>query len=194
MIFICNLKLGIFQIESSYIFEGGVPMYLAKVNYKKENVAQVLSLILKDIINENTIVICIGTDRSIGDALGPLVGTMLKNSDFKYPVYGTLDNPIHALNIYESIEEIKRLHPKGEFLAIDACLGSKNSIGNIQIRKGPILPGKGVGKKLPQVGSFSIVGIVDKIDENNRFSFNNVRLSFVLELAETVALSLLLAT
>lgn len=194
MIFICNLKLGIFQIESSYIFEGGVPMYLAKVNYKKENVAQVLSLILKDIINENTIVICIGTDRAIGDALGPLVGTMLKNSDFKYPVYGTLDNPIHALNIYESIEEIKRLHPKGEFLAIDACLGSKNSIGNIQIRKGPILPGKGVGKKLPQVGSFSIVGIVDKIDENNRFSFNNVRLSFVLELAETVALSLLLAT
>ena len=169
-------------------------MYLAKVNYKKENVAQVLSLILKDIINENTIVICIGTDRAIGDALGPLVGTMLKNSDFKYPVYGTLDNPIHALTIYESIEEIKRLHPKGEFLAIDACLGSKNSIGNIQIRKGPILPGKGVGKKLPQVGSFSIVGIVDKIDENNRFSFNNVRLSFVLELAETVALSLLLAT
>lgn len=169
-------------------------MYLAKVNYKKENVAQVLSLILKDIINENTIVICIGTDRAIGDALGPLVGTMLKNSDFKCPVYGTLDNPIHALNIYESIEEVKRLHPKGEFLAIDACLGSKNSIGNIQIRKGPILPGKGVGKKLPQIGNFSIVGIVDKIDENNRFSFNNVRLSFVLELAETIALSLLLAT
>ncbi|SCI34874.1 MULTISPECIES: spore protease YyaC [unclassified Romboutsia] len=169
-------------------------MYLAKVNYKKENVAQVLSLILKDIINENTIVICIGTDRAIGDALGPLVGTMLKNSDFKYPVYGTLDNPIHALNIYESIEEIKNLHPKGEFLAIDACLGAKNSIGNIQIRKGPILPGKGVGKKLPQVGSYSIVGIVDKIDESNRFSFNNVRLSFVLELSETIALSLLLAT
>lgn len=169
-------------------------MYLAKVNYKKENVAQVLSLVLKDIINENTIIVCIGTDRAIGDALGPLVGTMLKNSDFKYPVYGTLDSPIHALNIYESIEEIKKRHPKGELLAIDACLGSKNSIGNIQVRKGPILPGKGVGKKLPEVGSHSIVGIVDKIDENNRFSFNNVRLSFVLELAETVALSLLLAT
>ena len=169
-------------------------MYLAKVNYKKENVAQVLSLVLKDIINENTIIVCIGTDRAIGDALGPLVGTMLKNSDFKYPVYGTLDSPIHALNIYESIEEIKKRHPKGELLAIDACLGSKNSIGNIQVRKGPILPGNGVGKKLPEVGSHSIVGIVDKIDENNRFSFNNVRLSFVLELAETVALSLLLAT
>ena len=27
-------------------------MYLAKVNYKKENVVEILSLILKDIINE----------------------------------------------------------------------------------------------------------------------------------------------
>ena len=157
-------------------------MYLAKINYKKENVVQVLSSIIKDVIDENTVIVCIGTDRAIGDALGPLVGTMLKNSDFKYPVYGTLDNPIHALNIYESIDNIKKSHPKGNFLAIDACLGSKSSIGNIQIREGPILPGKGVGKKLPQIGHYSIVGIVDKIDENNRFSFNNVRLSFILDL------------
>ena len=85
-------------------------MYLAKINYKKENVVQVLSSIIKDVIDENTVIVCIGTDRAIGDALGPLVGTMLKNSDFKYPVYGTLDNPIHALNIYESIEQIKSKH------------------------------------------------------------------------------------
>ena len=169
-------------------------MYLAKINYKKENVVQVLSSIIKDVIDENTVIVCIGTDRAIGDALGPLVGTMLKNSDFKYPVYGTLDNPIHALNIYESIEHIKKSHPKGNFLAIDACLGSKTSIGNIQIREGPILPGKGVGKKLPQIGHYSIVGIVDKIDENNRFSFNRIRLSFILELAEIISLSLLLST
>ena len=100
---------------------------------------------------------------------------------------------IHS-NIYESIEHIKKSHPKGNFLAIDACLGSKTSIGNIQIREGPILPGKGVGKKLPQIGHYSIVGIVDKIDENNRFSFNSIRLSFILELAEIISLSLLLST
>lgn len=169
-------------------------MYLAKVNYKKEDVTHTLSTILKNIISDKTVVICIGTDRAIGDALGPLVGTILKNSNFKYPVYGTLDNPIHALNIYESIESIKKKHACSEFLAIDACLGSVNNIGNIQIRKGPILPGKGVGKKLPQIGHYSIVGIVDKIDENNRFSFNNIRLHFVLELAETIALALLFAT
>ena len=51
-------------------------MYLAKINYKKENVVQVLSSIIKDVIDENTVIVCIGTDRAIGDALGPLVGTM----------------------------------------------------------------------------------------------------------------------
>jgi putative sporulation protein YyaC len=169
-------------------------MYLVKTNYKEENVIQNLSEVLKNIIKENTIIVCIGTDRAIGDALGPLVGTMLKNSDFKYPVYGTLDKPIHALNIFESLEYIKNKYPNGNFLAIDACLGSKDNIGNIQIREGPILPGKGVGKKLPEIGNYSIVGIVDKIDENNKFSFNNIRLSFVVELAEIIALSTMLAT
>ena len=53
-------------------------MYLAKVNYKREDVTHILSSILKNIISDNTVIICIGTDRAIGDALGPLVGTMLK--------------------------------------------------------------------------------------------------------------------
>ena len=119
---------------------------------------------------------------------------MLKNSNYKYPVYGTLDKPIHALNIYESLQSIKKKHVNGNFLAIDACLGSKSNIGNLQVRKGPILPGKGVGKKLPEIGNYSIVGIVDKVDENNKFSFNSIRLSFILDMAEIIALSLILST
>lgn len=169
-------------------------LYLTKVNYNDKNIVENLSSSLKKIIDRDTIVVCIGTDRAIGDTLGPLVGTILTDSDFNHPVYGTLHNPIHALNIYESLEEIKKKHPQGNFLAIDACLGSQSTIGNIQIRKGPILPGKGVGKKLPQIGNYSIVGIVDKIDENNKFSFNNIRLSFIFDLANTIALSILVST
>lgn len=193
-IFIKILLVIFFYKFHIFILRGDVPMYLAKVNYKKDSVVQVLSDTLKDIIDENTVIVCIGTDRAIGDSLGPLVGTMLKNSNYKYPVYGTLDKPIHALNIYESLQSIKKKHPKGNFLAIDACLGSKSNIGNLQIRKGPILPGKGVGKKLPEIGNYSIVGIVDKVDENNKFSFNNIRLSFILEMSEIIALSLILST
>ncbi|MDM8129045.1 DUF1256 domain-containing protein, partial [Paraclostridium benzoelyticum] len=96
--------------------------------------------------------------------------------------------------IYESLQSIKKKHVNGNFLAIDACLGSKSNIGNLQVRKGPILPGKGVGKKLPEIGNYSIVGIVDKVDENNKFSFNSIRLSFILDMAEIIALSLILST
>jgi putative sporulation protein YyaC len=167
---------------------------ISKVHYNDLDVIESLSSAIRNIIDENTVVVCIGTDRAIGDTLGPLVGTILKNSGFHYPVYGTLDNPIHALNIYESLAEIKEKHENGNFLAIDACLGSNSSIGSIQLREGPILPGKGVGKKLPHIGNHSIVGIVDKIDEKNKFSFNNIRFSFILDLAETIALALLVAT
>ena len=161
-------------------------MYLAKVNYKKENVIEILSLILKDIISENTVVICIGTDRAIGDALGPLVGTMLKNSDFKYPVYGTLDNPIHALNIYESIDQIKEKHSNSEFLAIDACLGKAEQIGNILVKRGPVWPGAALQKDLPAVGHVHIKGVVNASGSMEFLTLQSTRLYDVMKMSEVI--------
>ena len=61
-------------------------MYLAKINYKKENVVQVLSSIIKDVIDENTVIVCIGTDRAIGDALGVPVEFYNREALKKNPV------------------------------------------------------------------------------------------------------------
>ena len=50
-------------------------------------------------------VVCVGSDRSTGDALGPLVGTHL--SRIAHPrllVHGTLENPVHAANLAERLE------------------------------------------------------------------------------------------
>src|SRR3954447_9090991 len=57
------------------------------------------------------VIVCIGTDRSTGDSLGPLVGTLLeeKNPNSFY-VYGTLEDPIHAVNLAEKLKEIKEKH------------------------------------------------------------------------------------
>jgi len=55
------------------------------------------------------VLLCIGTDRSTGDSLGPLVGSKLKS--FKqnfYHIYGTLDKPVHASNLSETITEIRK--------------------------------------------------------------------------------------
>lgn len=136
---------------------------------------------------DDIIIVGIGTDKCIGDCLGPLVGTILIRRDFSFPVYGTLKRPLHALNLRNRVASIKSRHPNAFIIAIDACLGEEDNIGTIQIRSGPIDPGKGVGKNLPSVGDLSIIGIVEKLDNGSSVSLHNIRLSFVLEMAEIIA-------
>ncbi|MEI7026913.1 spore protease YyaC [Paenibacillus sp. y28] len=102
--------------------------------------------------------LCIGTDRSSGDALGPLVGTLLREAGYPH-VIGTLQSPCDSSNIGQRLQEL------GEgrtVIAIDACLGQASSIGMFQISNQPIEPGKSVGKKLPPVGDYSIAAIVNQ--------------------------------
>ncbi len=51
---------------------------------------------------QELIILCIGTDRSTGDSLGPIVGYKLKpyiSSYEKVHLLGTLDQPVHAKKI-----------------------------------------------------------------------------------------------
>lgn len=164
-----------------------------KVFYKDEVAVNKLKDGLKEILTDDTIIVCIGTDRSIGDSLAPIVGSRLIEGGCKYKVLGTLENPIHALNIHECVNEINKSYSNENVLAIDACLGNSDSIGEIRIKNRSIRPGAGVGKKLPSVGNNSIVGIIDCMNEDNRFSFNNVRLNFVMKMAEVISESILSA-
>lgn len=106
--------------------------------------------------------VCIGTPSVLGDCLGPLVGTIL-NSKIPAPVYGTLDSPVHALNCPEVFLSIKKQHQRPFIIAIDAALGSFAQSGYILLKKGPLLPGKGVGKQLPPIGHLQITGIFQDI-------------------------------
>lgn len=161
-------------------------MKLADIKYTTEGAKSKLSNTLKEILTEDAVIFCIGSDRSIADSLAPMVGTRLSESGFKNPIYGTLENPIHALNIHESINNIKNNHPGASIIAIDACIGSKSTLGNITIRNTSVKPGRGVGKRLPEIGDYSICGVVTDSVGN----FNNVRLSFVLELSGFIASAL----
>ncbi|WML36612.1 spore protease YyaC [Clostridium sp. OS1-26] len=166
-------------------------MKRVKANYKNPLSYYDIAYFLKDYIDKNTIIVCIGTDRCIGDCLGPLVGTLLKDSNFPLPVYGTVSEPIHALNIDKRLDEIKQLHPNNRIIGIDACLGDSDSIGEIQARDYPVHPGKGVGKSLPNVGETSIIGIVDSNDNDEIFNSTSIRLSLIFSMAKVVRDSLI---
>ena len=139
--------------------------YDYRFHYKETGAVWKLSnLFLRHIPFEsrNLVFFCIGTDRSTGDSLGPLTGSHLTEPQlFPFPVIGTLEEPLHALNLKQKFDETIANNPAAYIVAIDACLGSASSIGQLLIQNGPIQPGLAVGKNLPSVGDLSIKGIVN---------------------------------
>ena len=91
---------------------GGILLQKLKINYNSNSASMKIAEFLKKYIKPQTIIVCIGTDKCIGDCLGPLVGTLLKENSFPIPIYGTLADPIHALNLEKSIYEIKRIYKR----------------------------------------------------------------------------------
>ncbi len=137
------------------------------------------------------ILVCIGTDRSTGDALGPLVGTKLEQINIQnFQVFGTLDEPVHALNLEENIQNIQSSNPNSFIIAVDACLGKSQNIGSITVGKGPSKPGAAMNKKLPAVGELHIHGIVNLNGFMEFFVLQNTRLSLVMKMADVIAQSI----
>ncbi|KAB7707620.1 spore protease YyaC [Bacillus aerolatus] len=130
----------------------------------------------------------IGTDRSTGDSLGPLIGTLLEEKKlFHFHTYGTLEHPVHAVNLVEKLAYIQKHHKHPFIIGADACLGGLKNVGNIQVGKGPVKPGAGVKKELPAVGNAHITGIVNVSGFMEFFVLQNTRLHLVMSMARVIA-------
>jgi putative sporulation protein YyaC len=138
-----------------------------------------------NVTNDDVIFFCVGTDRSTGDSLAPLIGTYLKEQGYSN-VMGTIDDPIHAMNLDEYIAKI----PDGKtVIAIDAALGRMKSIGTFSLSKGELKAGQGVGKNLTSVGDYHISGVVNISHVDSHLSFltlQNTRLNTVVNMAKEV--------
>ncbi|SDI58115.1 spore protease YyaC [Alteribacillus bidgolensis] len=140
------------------------------------------------------VVVCIGTDRSTGDSLGPIIGSSLEKSSLKrLCVYGTLAKPVHAVNLEETIEMIQRYHHRPFIVAIDACLGRVKNVGKINFSEGPVIPGAAMKKKLPHVGEMHVTGIVNVSGMMEYFVLQNTRLYTVMAIADCISQGFILA-
>ncbi len=141
--------------------------------------------------HEDVVILCIGTDRSTGDCFGPLIGYKLGGTRYEDVfVYGTLDNPVHAKNLKETVSTIYSTHKRPLIIAIDACLGSMDHIGCITLGKGSIKPGSGVNKCLPEVGDIFITGIVNISGFMEFIVLQNTRLNLVMKMADVTSLGI----
>lgn len=139
--------------------------------------------------------VCIGTDRSTGDALGPLVGDRLRAAlGWQAEVVGTLAAPVHASNLEDALASLQDRSPGAAVVAIDACLGRAESVGSVTAGLGPLVPGAGVNKTLPEVGSAHITGTVNVGGFMEYFVLGNTRLYLVVAMADMIAASLAAAT
>ncbi|EMR06127.1 putative sporulation protein YyaC [Bhargavaea cecembensis DSE10] len=133
----------------------------------------------------DTVFLCIGSDRSTGDSYGPFVGKMLKEQQFPLPVFGTIEEPVHALNLKKVLGEIDGQYTDPLIVSIDACLGDAHQIGSIIFNEGPLIPGYAIQNPLPGVGACHFKAVVNHLDPHfPADSLNNTRLDTVLRLAE----------
>lgn len=139
--------------------------------------------------NADPIILCIGTDRATGDCLGPLVGDRLKHYNSNFKVKGCLSEPVHALNLKQTINEIYSEYSEPFIIAVDASLGDYSMVGSVTVSNCPIYPGKGVNKKLPAIGDISITGIVN-VSGGNSHLLQSTRLHIVMQLADYIAQAL----
>jgi putative sporulation protein YyaC len=152
----------------------------------KESLAASFS---KHVKTKDVFFLCVGTDRISGDSFAPFVGSYLKELGYEN-VLGTIDEPVHALNLDENIAKI----PSGKtIIAIDASLGKEENIGKLVFNTGKLHAGRGVGKTLTPVGDYNIHGVVSKSlgssisKEMSMTLLAHTRLSMVLKLARRCA-------
>lgn len=166
---------------------------------------EVLAGRLREMIQEEekkgkrgVVFLCIGTDRSTGDSLGPLIGYKLKEQERqtgcrrRAAVLGTLERPVHAMNLEQYQEFVNRNFPGRIVVAVDASIGSTEHVGYVTIGKGSLKPGLGVSKELNEVGDIFITGIVGGCRDFDPVMLQSVRLSIVMRMADCICESIFL--
>lgn len=126
--------------------------------------------------------VCIGTDRSTGDSLGPLVGTMLQEAGYGC-VIGTLAQPCDADTLPARLRELEA----GRIvLAIDACLGQPASVGCYRVSAAGVAPGASMRRQLPVVGDYAVAAVVGELTDAPYKVLQRTSLHRVMEMAKRI--------
>ena len=174
-----------------------ITYYDTEAGFEAEKFAARLLLLLMNEMRASgrrqVVFLCIGTDRSTGDSLGPLIGYKLKEKGMRNArVLGTLEEPVHAMNLEPCMEQLREKCPDALVVAVDASVGSADHVGYVTLGRGPLKPGLGVSKDLDAVGDLFITGIVGSVRNGDPLMLQSVRLSVVMRLADCISRSICL--
>lgn len=159
----------------------------ARLTVDADGLAEFLQTVGKIVPSRDIVIpLCIGTDRSTGDAFGPLLGTRLVAYGWQH-VVGTMDDPCDANRLSAAVSSI----PEGSIvLAFDACLGKEEDIGKFSVLAGPLQPAaatsQGASRHAP-IGHFSVAAIVGRKSIKPLWELQSASLRMVMQMANAAA-------
>lgn len=134
------------------------------------------------------VILCVGSCRSVGDSLGPLVGHLLTTKhNIRTFVYGTLSRPINRWGVMECARFIRKKH-RAKIVAVDAALGSE--IYAVKVFKGGLAPAAALGTALPRVGDYAVTANVNYPQKDNGAALKCASFKTVSKIAEKIAFAL----
>ena len=139
----------------------------------------------------NLIFLCIGTNKVIGDSVGPIVGNELKSMENNFvQIYGTMDNTLNFINAREIIKELYYNFDNPFLVTIDAALSEIKKRGDIVVSEGYIKIGKALQKSICFYSNINIKCVVGKSyleKEKNVKELKSVKIEETMEIANVVS-------
>ena len=138
------------------------------------------------------IFLCIGTEKIIGDSVGPIIGSNLKKLENEYiKVYGTCGKNLDFSNAKNIIEQVYKKYSNPFIITIDAALSKEKRTGEIYIGEGFMKIGTALEKSITFYSNINIKCVVGKYNSLNQKEnvniLNNVIKEKVYSLAEIVS-------
>lgn len=120
----------------------------------------------------DVVILCIGTNKLIGDSIGPVVGQKLKEEKIQESVliYGDMQENVNFKNARQIIKNIFKSYEKPFIITIDSALGTQPMINKIIVNKGIIRIGKSLGRSICYPSHITIKGVVG--ENKNTFDGN----------------------
>lgn len=130
---------------------------------------------------------CIGTDRVIGDCVGPITGSLLKNKYGNKNIYGDLEENLTYENIEDKLNEINLKYSNPYIIAIDAALSSNEDIGKFYVDNKGINYRKSLNSKNFKIGDIGIKVVVGKDYNDSELNFKalqNISLNKIVKISK----------
>ena len=141
------------------------------------------------------IFLCVGTNKIIGDMIGPMVGEDLKNRIYKNTkkeivVFGNMQSTLNLKNAEKIISNIKKSYINPFIITIDTALGNEKNLKKIYITQGEIEIGKAVSRGIKYESHINIKGVVGRyssVTEKNINTLKNVKPEAIFYLSSIIS-------